>query len=161
MPVGQDLEGDLLDALQQSRKDKKMIQYRNMWKQVLLFVVTLGFYGDYWFYVTSKEMLAYKKLDGSPGLWTVLFLIPVANLYAYWKYSKVIDAVTDGKYQTILIFILWIFFAPAVWYLTQTELNKLATQPSETTPTTEVQPAPSEPTSEEGGGDGEAGAEAP
>lgn len=161
MPVGQDLEGDLLDALQQSREGKKMIQYRNMWKQVLLFVVTLGFYGDYWFYVTSKEMLAYKKLDGSPGLWTVLFLIPVANLYAYWKYSKVIDAVTDGKYQAILIFILWIFFAPAVWLLTQTELNKLSMQPSETTPTTEVQPAPSEPTSEEGGGDGEAGAEAP
>ena len=74
---------------------------------------------------------------------------------------QVIDAVTDGKYQAILIFILWIFFAPAVWLLTQTELNKLSVQPSETTPTTEVQPAPSEPTSEEGGGDGEAGAEAP
>ena len=138
-----------------------MIQYRNMWKQVLLFVVTLGIYGIYWFYVTSKEMVAYKKLDGSPGLWTVLFLVPVANLYSYWKYSKAIEAVTDGKYQAILIFILWIVFEPAVWVLTQIELNKLAKQPTETTPANEVQPAPSEPRSEEKGDDGEAGAKAP
>ncbi len=138
-----------------------MIQYRNMWKQVLLFVVTLGIYAIYWFYVTSKEMVAYKKLDGSPGLWTALLFVPVASLYSNWKHSKAIEAVTDGKYQAILIFILWIFFSPAVWYLTQIELNKLAKQPTETTPTIEVQPAPSESTSEEEGGDGEAGAEAP
>ena len=138
-----------------------MIQYRNMWKQVLLFVITLGIYGIYWFYVTSKEMVAYKKLDGSPGLWTALLLVPVVSLYSYWKHSKAVEAVTDAKYQAILIFILWIFFAPAVWFLTQTELNKLAKQSAETTPANEVQPAPSEPASEEQGGDGEAGAEAP
>ena len=91
-----------------------------------MFVVTLGIYAIYWFYVTSKEMVAYKKLDGSPGLWTVLLFVPVASLYSYWKHSKAVEAVTDGKYQTILIFILWNFFAPAVWLLTQIELNRLA-----------------------------------
>lgn len=103
-----------------------MIQRRNMWKQVLLFIVTLGIYGVYWFYVTSKEMVAYKGLDGSPGLWTVLLLVPFVSLYSLWKQSKAVEAVTDGKYQAILMFILWIFFEPAVWFITQSELNKLA-----------------------------------
>ena len=33
-----------------------MIQYRNMCKQVLWFFLTIGIYGIYWFYVTSKEI---------------------------------------------------------------------------------------------------------
>ena len=49
-----------------------MIKRRNMWMQVLLMVITLGIYAIYWFYVTSKEMIEYKNLDGSASLWTVL-----------------------------------------------------------------------------------------
>ena len=48
-----------------------MIKRRNMWMQVLLMVITLGIYAIYWFYVTSKEMIEYKNLDGSASLWTV------------------------------------------------------------------------------------------
>ena len=44
-----------------------MIQERNLVKQVVLFIITLGIYGVYWFYVTSKEMIEYKRLDGSAG----------------------------------------------------------------------------------------------
>ena len=103
-----------------------MIQYRNMWKQVLWFFLTIGIYGIYWFYVTSKEMVEYNKSDGKPGLWTFLLLIPYVNYYSNWKYGSEVEAVTDQKYSGVLIFILWIVFPPAVWFITQRELNKLA-----------------------------------
>ncbi len=138
-----------------------MIERRDMWMQVLLSVVTLGIYAIYWFYVTSKEMVAYKNLDGSPGLWTVLLFVPVANLYAYWKYSQAVEAVTDQRYSAIFVFLLWVLFSPAVWLITQIELNRLAEQPPKIEPAEEVQPAPTEPTGEEEGGDGDAGGEAP
>ena len=40
-----------------------MIKRRNMVVQVLLFIITFGIYGVYWFYVTSKEMVEYKKAE--------------------------------------------------------------------------------------------------
>ena len=66
-----------------------MIKRRNMAMQVLLMIVTLGIYSIYWFYVTSKEMVEYKHLNGSAALWTLLSLIPLANLYAEYKQGKV------------------------------------------------------------------------
>ena len=105
-----------------------MIKHRNLFMQVLLFIVTIGIYGIYWFYSTAKEMADRQKIDGSPGLWTVLLFIPIANLFAYWKYCELVDSVTDSKYPKILMFILFIVFSPLVWLLTQLELNKLASQ---------------------------------
>ncbi len=105
-----------------------MIKRRNMVMQVLLYIVTFTIYGIYWFYVTSKEMIEYKKLDGSAGLWTFLLFIPIANYYAIWKYSRAVEAVTDGRFNALLTFILWLIFSPIVWIITQSELNKLAGQ---------------------------------
>ncbi|MBQ10934.1 MAG: hypothetical protein CMJ45_05230 [Planctomyces sp.] len=59
-----------------------MIKRRNMLVQILLFIVTLGIYGIYWFYATSKEMVEYKKLDGSPILWTILLFIPFGSFFS-------------------------------------------------------------------------------
>ena len=107
-----------------------MIKRRNMVVQVLLFVITFGIYGVYWFYVTSKEMVEYKNMEGSPGLWTVLLLVPFGALYSYWKHSQGVEAITDGRYPKLLIYVLWLFFSPAVWALTQWELNKKASAPA-------------------------------
>ena len=104
-----------------------MIKRRNMVMQVFLMLVTLGIYGIYWFYVTSKEMIEHKGLDGSPGLWTVLSLIPLVNLYAEYKQGEAVEALTDGSVNRWIIFILWLVFSPAVWFIVQTELNKRAT----------------------------------
>ena len=103
-----------------------MIKQRSMGMQVLLMIITLGIYGIYWFYVTSKEMVEYKGLDGSPGLWTLLSLIPLVSLYAEYKQGEAVEALTDGSINRWVIFILWLVFAPAVWFITQTELNKRA-----------------------------------
>ena len=105
-----------------------MIKHRNVLAQLVLYIITFGIYGIYWFYVTSSEMVEYKKLGGSPGLWTVLLFIPVLNFYSYWKYSECVDALTDGRLNALLMFILSLLFYPAVWLLTQSELNRLASR---------------------------------
>ena len=104
-----------------------MVKRRDMIVQVLLFIVTFGIYGVYWFYQTAVEM---KNLeddpDASPGLWTVLLFIPFANFYAYYKYSELFEDVADDGLSKWILFILWIVFAPAVWFIVQTDLNRKA-----------------------------------
>ncbi len=104
-----------------------MIERRNMAMQVLLFIITLGIYAIYWFYVTSREMVEHKKLTGSPALWTLLFILPLINLYAYYKQGEAVEALTDEAINRWIMFILWIVFSPAAWFITQAELNKRAT----------------------------------
>ena len=142
-----------------------MIQERNLVKQVLLFIITLGIYGVYWFYVTSKEMIEYKRLEGSAGLWTVLLFVPFGSFYSYYKQGEAVEVLTDGSVNKLVMFLLWLVFSPAAWLVTQLELNKraggaspaspgpAAASPPEPTPepTPEVMPDPtSEPTAEEG-----------
>ena len=105
-----------------------MIKRRNMVTQVFLMIVTLSIYGIYWFYVTSKEMIEHKGLDGSAGLWTVLLFVPFGSFYSHYKQGEAVEALTDGSMNRWIIFILWLVFSPAVWFIVQTELNKRATQ---------------------------------
>ena len=103
------------------------VKYRNMVVQVLLFIITLGIYGIYWFYVTYKETSrANGKTEANAFLWTILFLIPIASFFAAWKHSMEYAEFVDNKYPGIAIFILWIVFAPVVWFLVQSDLNRAA-----------------------------------
>ena len=103
-----------------------MIQQRNMGMQVLLMIVTLGIYGIYWFYVTSNEIVEHKSLDGSAGLWTLLLFVPFGAFYSYYKQGEAVEALTDSAMSKWILFILWLVFSPAAWFITQTELNKRA-----------------------------------
>ena len=96
---------------------------RNRLVQILLSIVTFGIYEIYWFYATAKKLVEYRKLAGSPILWTILLFTPFGS---YWKHGKAIVEVTDSKYPFLLIYVLWLLFNPAVWLLTRIELNKLA-----------------------------------
>lgn len=103
------------------------IKRRNMWVQVLLFIITFGIYGIYWFYVTLDELYRANGNDeGSGCLWTILYIIPIISLFAYWHQSYEYDKFINGRYPGIAIFILWIVFAPAVWFLVQRDLNAAA-----------------------------------
>ncbi len=103
-----------------------MIKQRNMWMQVVLMIVTLGIYSIYWFYVTSREMLDHQEKEGSAGLWTFVLFVPFGSFYSYWQHSKLVESVTGERYNHWLIYILWFFFTPATWFLTQRELNRIA-----------------------------------
>ena len=104
-----------------------LVKRRDMMVQVILFIVTIGIYGVYWFYQTTVEM---KNLDSaddvSPGLWTVLLFIPLVNLYVHYKYSELFEDVGDDHLNKWILFILWIVFCPAVWFIVQMDLNKKA-----------------------------------
>ena len=105
-----------------------MIKRRNMVVQVLLMIITLSIYSIYWFYVTSKEMIAYRNLNGSAGLWTVLFLFPLLDLYSFYKQGEAVEALTEVRVNMWIVFILWLVFSPAAWFITQTELNNRASE---------------------------------
>ena len=103
------------------------IKRRNMWMQVLLFIITLTIYGIYWFHVTLGELYrANDTEDKRRWLWTILYIIPIAQLFAYWHQGQEYDKFINGKYPGIAIFILWIIFPPAVWFLMQRDLNAAA-----------------------------------
>ena len=103
------------------------IQRRNMWVQALLTIITLGIYTIYWFHVTLGEMYrANGTEDKRRWLWTILYIIPIAQFFAYWHQGYEYDKFINGKYPGIAIFILWIVFFPAVWFLAQRDLNAAA-----------------------------------
>ena len=98
--------------------------------QVVLVIVTLGIYAVYWYYVTLKELHIANGKDEGAGVWTVLALIPFANLFAWWHYSMEYEEFCKQKYPGIAIFILWLVFSPVVWFLVQSDLNKVASAPA-------------------------------
>ena len=104
------------------------IKYRNMILQVVLMIVTLGIYGIYWFYQTASELKSLANDPAAaPALWTVLLFIPFANLYAYYKHGELYERVSEEHLNRWLMFLLWIVFSPAIWFIVQMELNKKAT----------------------------------
>jgi hypothetical protein len=102
---------------------------RNMIVQVLLMIVTFGLYGIYWFW-SSSDQLKYVTKDesASPVLWTVLLFVPFGCLYSYYCYSEIYEKVGTEKINKWILFILWFFFSPAVWFLVQRDLNRWAEQ---------------------------------
>ena len=104
------------------------VKYRDMLAQVGLMIITLGIYAIYWFYQTAKEMkFLAKDPNASPGLWTVLIFIPFGAIYSFYKYGEIYERVSSDKLNRWIIFILWLVFAPAIWFIVQTELNRRAT----------------------------------
>ena len=62
----------------------------------------------------------------SAGLLTVLTLIPLLEIYAFYKQGEAVEALTEGTINRWILFLLWFVFSPAVWFITQSELNKRA-----------------------------------
>lgn len=108
-----------------------MVKNRNLLIQVVLFVITFGLYGIYWFYQTAQELKSLASdPEAAPGLWTVLIFIPFGIIYSHYQYSKLFQKVSSEKLNKWILFLLWIVFAPAVWFLVQTELNARSVKPA-------------------------------
>ena len=103
------------------------IKKRNMLAQILLTIVTLGIYVLYWFYQVSMEMKnATNDTQASPALWVVLFFIPFGGIYSVYKFSELYENFSVEHFDKWLLFVLYIVFSPAVWFIVQTNLNKRA-----------------------------------
>lgn len=98
-----------------------------MLAQVGLMILTFGIYAIYWFYQIAEEMkFAAKDSQASPALWTVLLFIPIANFFAVYKFAELYEKVSSDHFNKWLLFVLYIVFSPAVWFIVQTEMNKKA-----------------------------------
>ncbi len=103
------------------------IKNRNMLAQVFLVIITLGIYTIYWFYQISWEMKnVANDNEASPALWTVLIFIPFGAFYSYYKFSELYEKISVEKFNKWLLFVLYLVFSPAVWFIVQTDMNKRA-----------------------------------
>ncbi|MFB6089408.1 MAG: DUF4234 domain-containing protein [Candidatus Aenigmatarchaeota archaeon] len=102
-----------------------MIRKIDPLKAVIFAIITLGIYGLYWFYKTSKDLIEHMDRNSSAGLWLIGIFIPLLNFVIYWKYSHLLEDATDGKRDALLIFILFIVLFPAAIYVVQKDLNEL------------------------------------
>lgn len=110
------------------------IKYRNMFLQVLLFIMTFGFYGVYWFYQTAKDLKSIRNDPHvKPALWTLCLFLPFLFVYSYYKYSELYSKYCTENLNKWLLFALWIVFPPAIWFLVQNDLNDLASPQPELT----------------------------
>ena len=68
---------------------------------------------SYWFYASYNETSRAKDAQNANALlWTILFLIPIANLFAIWMHSTAYSEFVDAGFPSIVAFILWIVFSP-------------------------------------------------
>jgi len=104
-----------------------MVKERNVFLVVLFTFITFGIYGIYWLVVTTNEL---KEMgQDAPNPWLlILMLIPVVNIVIaiiyYWKYSKCMEGISEGRVNSILMFIIWLVFGLASMIWGQIELNK-------------------------------------
>jgi hypothetical protein len=103
------------------------VKNRNPVFVVAASLITLGIYALYWFYQTTRELGEVNKSDTSPVVWTIALFIPFVNLYFIWKYSGEAEKMMKKKHSQLVLFLAWLVFFPISQYLTQQELNKLAT----------------------------------
>ena len=82
--------------LENSMKDRSPIAV------ALLPIITFGIYMLYWEVKTKGEMNA----NGAeiPSAW--LIIIPLVNIWWFWKYCEGVEKVTNGKMNGALAFVL-------------------------------------------------------
>jgi hypothetical protein len=96
---------------------------RSVLSVLILSVVTFGIYGLFWMVATKEEMNA----EGAniPTAW--LLIIPIANIYFFWRYSEGVEHVSRGRLAAPISFILLFFTGFIAHLVLQAEFNKLAT----------------------------------
>lgn len=98
-----------------------MPQERSPLKVLLFGFVTFGIYLIYWLYQAFKQVL--EDSDSSAGLWLIGMVVPLVNVIIIWKFSMKVEEYSGGETDGILIFILYLVFAPAAIYVIQRDLN--------------------------------------
>ena len=89
---------------------------------VLLPIVTLGIYYLFWYVTTKDEMNA--KGANIPTAW--LLIIPIANWFWIWEFSKGLELVTNKGMEAGTAFLLLIFLGTIGGAIIQSNLNKIA-----------------------------------
>ena len=88
------------------------IKHRNMVAQISLFFFTVGTYAIYWYYVTLKELHIANRKKERVLWWTVLLLIPLANIFSWWHYASEVGTFTRNKWLQFVIFFRYCHSCP-------------------------------------------------
>ena len=89
---------------------------------LLLPIVTLGIYYLVWYVTTKNEMNA--KGANIPTAW--LMIIPIANFFWIWEFSKGVELVTNKGMGSGTAFVLLLFLGTIGGAIVQSNLNKVA-----------------------------------
>jgi len=96
--------------------------HRNPISVVLLPIVTLGIYYLVWYVTTKNEMN--ERGANIPTAW--LLIIPIANWFWMWEFSKGVELVTNKAMGTGSAFVLLLFLGTIGGAIVQSNLNKVA-----------------------------------
>ena len=100
--------------------------YRNPVVIIILSIITFGLYAIYWVVQTKREI---NNFGGTiPTAWLVL--IPIVNIYFFYRYAEDFSLFVKKDNSPILWFLLYLVIAPVAMILIQIELNKHATNPA-------------------------------
>ena len=90
----------------------------------LLTLVTFGIYGIFWLARTRGEMVRM----GADIPTTFLIIVPLANIWYMWKWSKGVEHVTGGKMQGVIAFLLQWLLGAIGDAIIQDSFNKVGSQ---------------------------------
>ncbi len=89
-----------------------------------LIIFTFGIYGLVWRVTTKGEM---NRLGAAiPTAW--LLIIPFANLYWLWEYSRAVEKITNNAISQVLSFILLVLLPAIGDTILQDFYNKIPDQ---------------------------------
>ncbi len=99
------------------------MQHRDPIMVILLSIITFGIYYLVWL-VTTKNQMNTKGAQ-IPTAW--ILIIPLVNIWWYWRFCEGVELVTNKGMQTVIAFLLlWLLGVIGIAII-QNELNKVAT----------------------------------
>ena len=99
------------------------MQHRDPIMLILLSIITFGLYSLIWLVTTKNQMNA--KGTQIPTAW--LLIIPLVNIWWYWKFCEGVEIVTNRGMETTIAFLLIYLLGPIGEAIIQNELNKVVT----------------------------------
>jgi hypothetical protein len=99
------------------------IRNRNPIGIIILSIITFGIYALYWIVKTKGEI---NSLGGKIPT-ALLAIIPIANVYFFYKYAEAFSTYVKKDNATIMWFLLFLVIAPVAMILVQITLNEYAT----------------------------------
>ena len=87
----------------------------------VLSLVTFGIYSIFWLAKRRGEMV--RAGAEIPTTW--LIIVPLANIWYYWKWSMGVEKVTKGKMNGVIAFILVLALSLIGFAVIQDSFNKV------------------------------------
>lgn len=91
---------------------------------LLLPFVTFGIYSIYWMVKTKIEMN--EKGASIPTAW--LIIVPIVNIWWYWKYSEAVGNITKEEISGVIAFILLLLLGSIGQAIIQNSFNKVVVE---------------------------------